>query len=189
MPLLGRGKPSSKWLWSQPGPGHALATLPLPLPRLSCSHGKTPGVRAWIHWRLRQVLHRFHTLWLCHALVSDAGIINLMFSTTSLAIKKGSRRTKNEVPHGTKHQERFGPLCTHAPQHPIHLLLQGHPAICTWEYFCSIKSQICTPPALIGLTCWVVHVLPVEVVISYWWVLTPQQGNTAMPSPCAHQGR
>lgn len=101
----GVGKTSTKWLWSPPGPGHTLVTLPLPLPRLGFSRGKTSRLRTWIHWRLWQGLHWFHTLRLCHALASDTRIINLMFSITSSAIKKGSRRLKDEVPYqqNTRH--------------------------------------------------------------------------------------
>lgn len=141
-------------------------------------------------WRLRQGWHWFHTLWLCHALASDTRIINPMFSVISSAIKKGSRRLKkNEVPYGTKRQAGCGSPCTHPPRHPIPLVLRGDPALCTWEYFGGIKSQICTQSTLMGLTRWVVHVLPVEVLIAYWEVLTPQQGNTATPLLYAHQGR
>lgn len=118
----GMGKPSTKWLWSVPGPGNTLVTLPGPLPRLSVSHGKSSRAQARIHWRWWQGLHWFHTPWLRHALASDTRIINLTFSITSSAIRKGSRRLKNEAPSGAEKQSARLPggvwsSVTHPAQH------------------------------------------------------------------------
>lgn len=147
----------------------------------------TLRMQTWIHRRLWQGLRWFFALWLSHGLASETRIISLMFSITSSAIKKG-RRSKNEVPYGTKHQVGYDALWTHLPWHPIPLALRGHSTLCSREYFASIKSQIHPQPELIGLTWWVVHVLPAEVWITHLGRLIPWQRNSSMPFLYRHQG-
>lgn len=170
--------------------------LPLPLAMICAfvqeqrGHLQSHFILSWVHvsdtftgsaqaqflpWRnycrLWQGLHCFHTSWLCHTPASETKIINLMFSITSSAIKK-ERRILNEGPY--EQNSRWSMiLCRHPPRHPILLVLQGHPALRGREYFGSRKSQIYTQPALLGLTCWAVHVLLVEVLIADCGVLTP----------------
>lgn len=128
-----------------------------------------------------------HLMTVSHPSLKETKIINLMSSITSTAIKK-ERRILNQGPYELN--SRWGMiLCRHLTQHAILPVLQGHPALWGWEDFGSIKIPIETQPTWAGLTCWAVHVLPVEALITYCEVLTPEQGNSATPSLHTHQGR
>lgn len=187
--LQGQGA-STKWLCSPPRPGYTPATLPLPLPRLGFSHSKTS--RAWA--RIPGGYGKAGTDFIpCDYVTPWLQTLELStrcFPSYHQQLKREAGDWKNpEVPYGTKRQAGRDPPCGHPPRHPIPPVLRGDPALCTWEYFGGIKSQICTQPTLMGLTRRVVHVLPVEVVIAYREVLSPQQRNTATPLLYAHQGR